>query len=777
MRISDAGRLYEAWFNGADRPLKNAKGYTAFCPAHEDGERSLSVQRSPQGVWVKCFAECSRDDIQASYGLPLGVPTLVQSDKPEPEPEDLGESKALPWGPQIQTWTYERDGTPVLTVVRRNPTETAAAKGAKRKFNQWTPDPDRPGYGWLGKHSKGLLPLLDAVDVVALSDETGKPIVVVEGEKCFDAVRTTWPTTPVTCFAGGAAAWEKTSWQPLKHRHVVLLGDDDRPGHKCMRDIAEHLHQMGCKIELVLGTLDKTDIADWINQQGSEYAKQRIQSQRVAYDPDPDHAGGREPAGWDQPDPDHSGDVLELTTRPSGLSDAAQLAETRAMWIRDRHRNLTTITDDGDADAKGTRWAWHDSDGWQVMSDGAMRRLILRIVYSDAKGTIGRQGNEVRQRLLGAIPDTDRSEWDTGRWLRFAGSALGVDLRKPSAQPRTIPRDEQVLRQVPHTAQQVTSADTQRWNQLLLDWFDNPETAESVQILFGQAIDGNDAERFVYLTGGGANGKSTFLRMIRGALGDLCGSIPGDYLTMTKTGSDHPTGLLGVENTALVISDEIPRSARWHESRIKTITGGDIMPVRGMGENFRDVVPRCLPVSHGNDLPQLFGAASLSIRRRFVVVPFDNIIATDKQIPRSEMDRLATQVSPGVLSWLIEGLAKFRTNQSKWRPAGKVLTATADYFESEDTIRTVVVAVCEEGAPGDYVTAKKLLDLGVEESLVSKRVTAHRWGRMVSTHPNLPFRKERNRWVLHGYRLRSEPPTAVEPRQGTFRRPSNPPGV
>ena len=52
---------------------KNAKGWTAFCPAHDDRrDRSLSVSRGDDGrALVHCFAGCQRSRSSAALGFTM----------------------------------------------------------------------------------------------------------------------------------------------------------------------------------------------------------------------------------------------------------------------------------------------------------------------------------------------------------------------------------------------------------------------------------------------------------------------------------------------------------------------------------------------------------------------------------------------------------------------------------------------------------------------------------------------------------------------------------
>ena len=53
---------------------KAGAGYSAKCPAHEDGRASLSIGQGDDGRWLlKCHAGCSLDAILGRRGLNRGT--------------------------------------------------------------------------------------------------------------------------------------------------------------------------------------------------------------------------------------------------------------------------------------------------------------------------------------------------------------------------------------------------------------------------------------------------------------------------------------------------------------------------------------------------------------------------------------------------------------------------------------------------------------------------------------------------------------------------------
>jgi len=88
--------------------------------------------------------------------------------------------------------------------------------------------------------------------VLAAGAET--PVVVAEGEKTVDAA---WQCGLVgTTSAGGAGAANKTDWQPLAGRRVVILPDNDEPGEQYAEDVAQLVLAAGAKEVRVLRLVD-----------------------------------------------------------------------------------------------------------------------------------------------------------------------------------------------------------------------------------------------------------------------------------------------------------------------------------------------------------------------------------------------------------------------------------------------------------------------------------------------------------------------------------------
>ena len=254
-------KLTRADWETALQPYRMRGGYR--CPAHDDRNPSLGF--SAQYDTPHCFVGCDLADIRA----------VLFGDRPAPAPQArwpatpgaFGRARRpSPLPTAGRWWHYQTgDGAAAFAVQRLD-----LADGGKT-FRQWTPDADRPGL-WNASGPTGKRPMYRLPTLLA---DPG-PVWITEGEKCADAGNDAWPGRMFTTWAGGAGNWHQTDWLPLAGRPCTLLADSDAAGHAAMIGLAEHLARLGCALTLVMGPLDKTDVADWLAIGGIEYADRQI---------------------------------------------------------------------------------------------------------------------------------------------------------------------------------------------------------------------------------------------------------------------------------------------------------------------------------------------------------------------------------------------------------------------------------------------------------------------------------------------------------------------
>lgn len=195
----------------------------------------------------------------------------------------------------------------------------------------------------------------------------------------------------------------------------------------------------------------------------------------------------------------------------------------------------------------------------------------------------------------------------------------------------------------------------------------------------GYCLTGSTSEQgLFFLYGTGANGKSTFLNAITGAIGDYCRTAPIETFT-ASTSDRHPTDLAGLRGARLVTAVETEEGRRWAESKIKTVTGGDKITARFMRQDFFEYTPQFKLLIAGNHKPGL-RSVDQAIRRRLHLIPFTITIPAGERDPKLN-DKLKAEW-PGILAWMIEGCLEWQ--QCGLAPPAAVTDATAAYLEAEE---------------------------------------------------------------------------------------------
>ncbi len=208
--------------------------------------------------------------------------------------------------------------------------------------------------------------------------------------------------------------------------------------------------------------------------------------------------------------------------------------------------------------------------------------------------------------------------------------------------------------------------------------------------VLGYGLTGDVREHALFFAyGTGANGKSVLLSTVSGILGDYHRAAPVETFTASNSNS-HPTDLAMLRGARLVTATETEEGRRWAESRIKQLTGGDLVSARFMRQDFFEYRPQFKLVIAGNHKPSL-RSVDEAIRRRFHLVPFA------VTIPAPERDADLTEKLkaewPGILQWLLEGCLEWQ--RGGFKPPQAVRDATAAYMEAEDATAAWIDDKCD----------------------------------------------------------------------------------
>ncbi len=191
-------------------------------------------------------------------------------------------------------------------------------------------------------------------------------------------------------------------------------------------------------------------------------------------------------------------------------------------------------------------------------------------------------------------------------------------------------------------------------------------------------LPGNRFHKAHILYGDGNTGKSTYLNVVRRAMGDYAATARSSVFVSEK--DNHPAELLPFTQKRLVVLPELPRGAL-RSDLLKTVTGGDAISVRGMRQNPRTATPTATLMFSANELPSI-RLVDNALRRRLLIWPFDYCPET---IDHHLEDKLTSPKHiGGVVGWLQAGIIKYVRIQNAGEdmplPAA-VVDATERYFD------------------------------------------------------------------------------------------------
>jgi putative DNA primase/helicase len=570
-------------------------------------------------------------------------------------------------GPATAKWDYlDAAGHLIAVVYRYDP------PGQKKQFRPWDakrrkmapPDP-RPLYNQPGMVSAAQ-------------------VVLVEGEKCAQALIDAG-ITATTAMHGANAPIDKTDWSPLKDKAVLIWPDRDKPGWEYAAQAAQAVLAAGAKSCHILYPPEEApegwDAADAIAE-GFDVATFLTHGPRLQM---------HDVADVDEP-------VVGSDESVWGTEDALALAFTRRY-----HRDWRYV-------AAWGRWLVWDGQRWRTEDTLAATDLIRSVCRQTA---VRADNPKVAAKLASAstvggverLARADRrhaattDEWDADPWLLNTPGGV-VDLKTGRKRPNE--RSDRMTKITTATP----DGECPQWVAFLSDITGGDIDLQSyMQRMVGYCLTGvTSAHALFFLYGTGANGKSVFANVISTILGDYAATASMDTFVETR-GDRHPTDLAGLRGARFVTAIETEQGRRLNESKVKAITGGDKISARFMHKDFFEYTPQFKPVIVGNHKPAIRNIDE-AMKRRMHLIPFTVTIPPERRDPRLTEKLLAER--DGILAWAVAGCLAWQREGLK--PPASVVSATEEYFESEDALGRWIDERCVREVNAKSLTAELFTD-------------------------------------------------------------------
>jgi hypothetical protein len=317
----------------------SGSGWSAPCPAHDDGSPSLSVCEGDDGrVLVYCHAGCSSEAIVEAMGLkmsdlmpdggngkPIAAPKAKKPAKVYGTANEAVEAEEQHLDKKSAMWTYyDANNEPVGYVIRW---DLPNGKKTYRPISR-----NGQGQGW-------IVAAMPEPRRLYCQNELGtiRRVYICEGEKATDAARSLGLTAVTS--SGGSKTAHKTDWSPLAGLECIFLSDNDNAGADYLNDVGTTLTNLDMPATVREVTLPDLppggDMADFVEANSDvepETLRQRIEAMA-------DAAPVWKPTA--QPWPELTPfDVLDLPTFPTHV-----LPDVLRAWVEAESHATQTPAD------------------------------------------------------------------------------------------------------------------------------------------------------------------------------------------------------------------------------------------------------------------------------------------------------------------------------------------------------------------------------------------------------------------------------------------------
>jgi putative DNA primase/helicase len=349
----------------------------------------------------------------------------------------------------------------------------------------------------------------------------------------------------------------------------------------------------------------------------------------------------------------------------------------------------------------------------QFAKQAARERYRLRSLASlddeeTTKQAEWARGSESRSRLEATLKiaksepllATSGEEWDSDSWLLGVGNGV-VDLRRGKL--RDGERSDLLTMHTDVVFEPAAACPG--WLHFLTDIFgDDDELVGYVHRAAGYSLTGDITEQVAFLCyGSGANGKSTFLDVLRHVLGDYAYNLPFSTFEL-KARSAIPNDVAALPRRRFVTALETNESAPLNEARLKLLTGCDPVSARKLYHEFFTFIPNAKFWLAANHKPAV-ADDSPGFWRRIRLIPFLQQFVGDRA-DKDLASKLKAEAS-GILRWAVDGCLSWQRD-GLGLPA-VVLAASLAYREENDHIGEFLGDCCLV-APDAFVSAAALWD-------------------------------------------------------------------
>ena len=373
--------------------------------------------------------------------------------------------------------------------------------------------------------------------------------------------------------------------------------------------------------------------------------------------------------------------------------------------------------------AESGRWiVCADGGLWVDDVDGQIKRWIFALLaYAKERAfDLIRLGDEAGRGILAQVWKAEKSHFVNGSMqllsaldtvtikartldadAHIVGLRAGKLIDLKSAQVRDILPGDYLTKILGVEFDHRATCPT--WTRCVDEWTcGDVELAKFLQIFVGYCLSGETTfQGFLFLHGGGRNGKSIFVQVVEALLGDYAKTLNPDALMLKHGDTGTNNEIARLAGARFVKSVELPEERTLNENLVKQMVGGDTLTARFLYGEWFEFQPQFKLFIVGNHRPIVRGTDD-GIWRRVALVPFN---ARIEQPDEHLIDKLKNEL-PGILNWALEG---WRIYQSKGiqLPAA-VEKESKSYRAESDIVGRFLAERCRFDKPNQDTSSKVL---------------------------------------------------------------------
>jgi len=509
---------------------------------------------------------------------------------------------------------------------------------------------------------------------------TGKTIYLPEGEKKADEIIAKGGAATTSPFGAGKNKWHPEFSETLRGADVVILPDNDKPGHEFAESKASSLYGVAKSVKMLElpGLQEKGDVIDWFRANNNTFALlEKLASTAPEYVPSP-----------------NTSILPGIRKYPyTDLGNAERLYDKYGeifRWVTERRLFIVW---------NSQAWVYDTADHTQL---NKLAKFTVRDIPKEATPNMSKDDYKKlmqfaieceNQNRLKAMIESVKSEGnitisinelDKDLYL-FNCRNVTIDLHTGVARPHS--KDDLITIVAP--IDYVSDAKCPKWDSFLnLIFANNPNLIKYLNKLSGYCMTGDtktDVIPFCYGIGG--NGKSTYWAVQRDyIMGEYAYEVDPDVFLISSQrfkDSGQREELANLYGKRLVTATEIPKNRQLTINLLKAISGGEAIHGDRKYERGITYKPTFKVILSGNNEP-IIKDTSNGAWRRLKKIPFNITIPN----PIDCYEETFKDELPGILNWLIRGCLLWQSEGLK--DPEEVVNATAEYRKGQDIIAQVL---------------------------------------------------------------------------------------